>query len=160
MNAWNSRGKTSGVLSFVDPFTLEEREAWKRMMLDIYRQFTTKAAEGRKMDLKKLEGLAQGRVFSGRMAVANGLADRLGTLDDTIAEARSMAGVPSDEKLDLLILPKPKGLLEQLLGGSSVEAEARAIAPELVEVVQMSGWLRKLFAEPAVMVMPYSVKFR
>lgn len=155
-----SRGKTSGVLSFTDPFSLEEREAWKRLMLDVYQQFTTKAAQGRHMDVKKLEGLAQGRVFSGRMAVANGLADRLGTLDDALAEAKSMGGVTSDEKIDLLILPKPKGILEQFLGGSTVEAEARAIAPELVEVVQMGAWMRKLFAEPAVMVMPYRVRFK
>ena len=98
-----SRGKTSGTLSITDPFSLEEREGWKRLMLDTYQQFTTKAAEGRHMDLKKLEGLAQGRLFTGRMAVANGLADQLGTLDDTIAEARSQAGIPSrgeDRSLD------------------------------------------------------------
>ena len=93
------------MLSFTDPFSLEEREAWKRLMLDVYRQFTTKAAEGRKMEISKLEGLAQGRVFSGRMAVANGLADQLGTLDDAVAEARTLAGVPAEEKTDLLILP-------------------------------------------------------
>ena len=154
------RGKTSGVLSFTDPFSLEEREAWKRLMLATYHQFTSKAAQGRHMDLSKLEGLAQGRVFTGRMAVANGLADKLGTLDDAIAEAKNMAGVKSDEKIDLLILPKPKGILETLLGGSTIEAEARAVAPELVEAVQSGATLRKLFAEPSVTLMPYIVRFK
>jgi protease-4 len=155
-----SRGKTSGTLSITDPFSLEEREGWKRLMLTTYQQFTTKAAEGRHMDLKKLEGLAQGRLFSGRMAVANGLADQLGTLEDTIADARSQAGIPTEEKIDLLILPKPRGLLEQLLGGSPVEAEIRAMAPELVDAARFAAGLRKLFAEPAVTVMPFNVRFK
>jgi len=154
------RGKTSGALSFSDPFSLEEREAWKRLMLATYHQFTDKAAQGRHMDPKKLEGLAQGRVFSGRMAVANGLADQLGTLEDAIAEAKTLGGITGDEKVDLLLLPKPKGLLEQLLGGSSVEAEIRALAPEMVEAMQIGSELRKLFAEPAVMIMPYRVRFK
>ena len=40
------RGANSGTLSFTDPFTDGERQAMKRMMEDIYKQFTTKAAEG------------------------------------------------------------------------------------------------------------------
>lgn len=155
-----SRGKTAGSLSFTDPFSLEEREAWKRMMLETYHQFTTKAAQGRHMELKKLEGLAQGRVFSGRMAVANGLADQLGTLEDAIAEAKSLGGVGTEEKIDLQLLPKPKGLLEQLLGGSSVEAEIRSLAPEVAESLSLAAELRRLFAEPTVMVMPYRVRFK
>ena len=155
-----SRGKTSGVLSFTDPFSLEEREAWKRLMLGTYHQFTSKAAQGRHMDQKKLEGLAQGRVYTDRMAVANGLADQLGTLEDAIAEVKTLGGVAADEKIDLLILPKPKGILEQLLGGSNVEAEIRTLVPEMVEAIKLGSQLRKLFAEPAVMIMPYVVRFR
>jgi protease IV len=155
-----SRGKNSGTLSLVDPFTDDERSAWKRVMQATYEQFTGKAAKGRKMDVKKLDDLAGGRVFTGRQAVANGLADRLGTLDEAIAEAKQMAGLKADEKVDLWILPKPKGLLEQLLGGSSMEAEAKAIAPELIEAIRSAESLRKLFAEPSVTVMPYSVKFK
>jgi len=155
-----SRGKNSGTLSMTDPFTAQEREAWKRLMQGTYEQFTSKAAAGRKMDVKKLEGLAQGRVFTGRMAVANGLADQLGTLDDAIAEAKNMAGLKGDEKVDLLNLPKTKGFLEQLLGGSQVEAEARALAPELMGALKTGETLRKLFTEPAVTVMPYSVRIK
>ena len=120
-----SRGKNSGTLSMVEPFTADERAAWKRLMQATYEQFTGKAAKGRKMDPKKLEELAGGRVFTGRQAVANGLADQIGTLDDAIAEAKNMAGIKPDEKVDIWMLPKPKGMLEQLLGGSSAEAEAR-----------------------------------
>jgi len=155
-----SRGKVSGVMSMTDPFTQEEREAWKRMMKVTYEQFTQKAAAGRKMDIKKLEGLAQGRVFTGRMAVANGLADKLGTLEDAVADVKTQAGVKPEDKLEILVLPKPRGLLESLFGGTQVEAEARAVAPELVDAVKTGATLKKLFSEPAVMMMPYLVRIR
>jgi len=156
-----SRGKTSGTMSFTDPFTLEEREAWKRLMLETYKQFTSKAAEGRHMDPHKLESLAQGRVFTGRMAVANGLADQIGTLDEAIAEVKKLAEVKPDEKIDLLILPKPKGIFEQFFGGGGAEAEIKALVPgELIEAFQSAETLRKLFAEPAVTVMPYNVRIK
>jgi len=154
------RGATAGTNSIVDPFTPAEREAWVRAMTETYRQFTTKAAAGRKMDVTKLESLAQGRVFTGRMAVANGLADSLGTLDDAVAEVKMMAGVSGDPKIEIQVLPKPKSIFEQLLGGGTVEAEARAIAPELLEAAQTAAMLKKLFAEPAVTVMPYVVRIR
>jgi ClpP class serine protease len=94
------------------------------------------------------------------MAVANGLADKLGTLDDAVAEAKSIAGVADNKKVELLILPESKGLLEQLLGGSSAETEVRALAPELVDAARTVATLRKLFAEPAITVMPHVVKFK
>jgi protease-4 len=112
------------------------------------------------MDIKKLEGLAQGRVFTGRMAVANGLADQLGTLDDAVAEVKTMAGVKPEDKIETLILPKPRGLLEQLFGGSQIEAEARALSPELVDTLKTTATLKKLFSEPTVLMMPYLVRFK
>jgi protease-4 len=154
-----ARGKTAGAESFINPFTPEEREAHKRLILDIYRQFTSKAAQGRKLELAELEKLAGGRVYTGRMAVANKLVDALGTLDDAVAEAKNLAGVKPDEKIDRWILPKPKSLFEQLLGSSSIEAEARAISPEVVSALQSVQLLRRLFAEPAVTVLPYAVRF-
>ena len=126
-----------------------------------YEQFTSKAAKGRKMDVKKLEDLAGGRVFTGRQAVANGLADQLGTLDDAIAEAKTH-GRPEKptKKSSSGSCPSPRACSSNCLGGSSMEAEARVLVPELIEAFQSAESLRKLFAEPSVTVMPYSVKFK
>jgi ClpP class serine protease len=94
------------------------------------------------------------------MAVSNGLADALGTLDDAVSEVKKLAGVSGDQKIEIQVLPKPRSIFEQLLGGGSVEAEARSIAPELLEAAQTAATLKKLFAEPAVTVMPYVVRIR
>ena len=154
------RGKISGALTSTDPFTPEEREAWKRVMSDIYRQFTTKAAEGRKMDIKKLEGLAAGRLFTGQMAAANGLVDKVGTLQDAIAEAKKLAGIKAEDKVDLLILPQPKSFFEQLFEGPSVESETESLAPQLLGPLKAADTLRRLFTEPAVAILPFYVEFK
>jgi len=155
-----SRGKVSGSLSSTEPFTPEERKVWLNLMKSIYRQFVGKAAQGRKVSYKELDKLAQGRVYSGRMAAANGLVDELGTLRDAIAAAKKAAGLKADEEVDLQILPRPKTIFEQLFGGSQVAAELKAGAPELLEVARKTKLFRRLFTEPALLWMPYDLKLR
>lgn len=155
-----SRGKNSGWESMDEPFTTAEREAWMKSMQDIYRQFTTKAAAGRKLELKHLQDdLAGGRVYTGKMAVDNKLVDRLGTLDDAVAEAKSLAGLKADEPIDRLELPKPKSIFETLFGGSATETRL-PIPKELVEQFARAETMRRLFTRPAVLVMPYEVKIK
>ena len=78
----------------------------QRLLNDIYDQFTSKAAQGRKMDKTKLEKLARGRVYTGSAALKIGLVDELGSLDDAIAYAKKQAGVGPDEKLEKLDAPQ------------------------------------------------------
>ena len=74
------RGRNSGIFGSSGKFTESQRAVVTEMMEDIYDQFTTKAAEGRKMPVEKLRELAGGRVYTGRQALENGLVDQLGTL--------------------------------------------------------------------------------
>src|SRR5260221_3691645 len=98
-----TRGKNSGWESMDEPFTTAEREVWMKSMQDIYRQFTTKAAAGRKLELKHLQDdLAGGRVYTGKMAVENKLVDRLGTLDHGLSQGQSLARLQADEAVDRL----------------------------------------------------------
>jgi protease-4 len=115
-----SKGRNAGWMSMSDPFTDSEREVFLGTMKDVYRLFTTKVAAGRRLDIEKVATLAEGRVFTGRMAKEAGLVDRLGTLDDAVDEARKLAGIAADEKLERLLLPEPRGLFEDLLGTAGV----------------------------------------
>ena len=143
-----SRGKNSGWQSSVEPFTASEREVWSKSMDDMYRQFTGKAAAGRKIELKHLVAdLAGGRVFTGRVAVENKLVDRVGTLDDAVAAARSLAGIKADEPIDRLNLPKPKTLFESLFGDNGDDDDAQ-ISPRIgdqlaVRLGQQLGGIRR-----------------
>jgi protease-4 len=158
-----SRGKNAGWLSSVEPFSPSEREAWLHSMQDMYRQFTTKAAEGRKLDLKHLrDDLAGGRVFTGRVAVGNKLVDKVGTLDDAVAEAKSLAGLKADEPVDRLLLPKPKSFLESMFGDSDMDTQLPLPAGELRKLtagLRDAEMFRRVLSGPAV-VLPYRLEIR
>jgi len=155
-----SRGEKSGSLSPTRPFTPEERKAWKALMRETYRQFVGKAAEGRKLGRKELEKLAQGRVYSGRMAKANGLVDELGTLRAAIPAAKTAAGLNADEKVELMILPRPKTIFEQLFDDSSVSIELESTSPELMQTLRQTRLWRRLLSEPTLMWMPYRLRLK
>jgi protease-4 len=155
-----SRGKNSGMFSTLQAFTPSEREACQALMAETYRQFVSKAAEGRKMPRAKLESLAQGRIYTGRMAVANGLVDRLGTLHDAIDEAKLAAGLKADEKVELLILPHPRSFFEQLFGDSAVAADVDSVMPDLLKTVRQAETLRQLLREPTLMLMPCRIELK
>lgn len=159
-----SRGENSGIYSTTDKFTESERKVIEGMMKSIYQQFTSKAAEGRKMKQEDLEKLAGGQVYTGRVAKRLGLIDEVGTLRDSIQSAKRLAGLDPDKKVELIVLPKPENPFEALLGGNmdaEREAEARvmasltALAPELRGVLQHAMQLRQAMREPVALMMPY-----
>lgn len=161
-----SRGKNSGVLSTTSGFTDSERAAMQRLLNDIYDQFTTKAAQGRKMEKDKLEKLARGRVYTGNAAVKLGLVDELGSLEDAIAFAIKQAGLKPDEKIERLNLPKPVSPLESLLGPLDPNADARladpavrrvlhGLSPELERNFQVLHLLQSMSRERVMTVMPF-----
>ena len=158
------RGKNSGVLSMTTPFSDAERETMQKMLNDIYAQFTTKAAAGRKMEVEKLEKMARGRVFTGAQALKLGLVDELGTLADAIAFAKKSAGLDPDQKLERLDLPKPISPFEQLFGpidpgaasmNSGASAWMKRLPPEVIDTLKGLDVYELLARERVLTVMPY-----
>lgn len=167
-----SRGANAGILSLDEPFSAAERKAMTAMMADTYDQFLDKALAGRKRAGKKmtrdeLVKLAGGRVWTGRQALANGLVDEMGTLDDAVTDAWKTAGMPAEKEPELLILPKPRSLTDMLLGGGSdTESLALQQAPLLRELPEVTRKLRpveallRLRSERVWLLSPYSVEVR
>lgn len=162
-----SRGENSSIFSAKDKFTESEREVVSQMMQDVYRIFTTKASEGRGIDLEKLEKLAGGQVYTGRDAKRNGLVDQLGTLKDAIQVAKQLAGIDPDEKVELKILPKPENPLEELFGANlDEEREVRIfsgisqLVPGTRGILQRAYHLQKVMREPVALMMPYWVEVK
>lgn len=73
--------------------TEEERAILQELIDDVHLQFVSAIAEGRKMDLKRVKELADGRIYTGRQALKVGLVDELGNLQDAIALAGKMGGI-------------------------------------------------------------------
>lgn len=154
------RGKNSGLFATNQPFSPSEREAWLTSMKEIYRQFVAKSAEGRNMSFEDLEELAQGRVYTGAMAAANGLVDDLGTLHDAVAEAKKAAGLDADDKVELLILPRPRSMFERLFGDPDASLDADAMLGQIATPLAALNLARQIFAEPVLTVMPCLIELK
>lgn len=119
-----ARGTNSGIFSSTTPFSESERKAITGLMKDAYDQFVDKAIQGRARSGRKFEKeeflkLAEGRIWTGRQAKANGLVDELGTLEDAVAAAKTMAGLKKDAEIELLVLPRPRNLIDMLMESRS-----------------------------------------
>lgn len=164
------RGKNAGLMSSTFPWTENEKQKMEELVDEVYDHFTTKALDGRKaagkaMTLDDLKKLAGGRVWTGRQAKENGLIDELGTLDDAIAAAKSLAGIDPAKKLEILPLPKPQNFLDKLLEG---DAKLPFGAANLNLLQQLPGGAKALKALALIfatqkdtikMMVPFSVTF-
>jgi protease-4 len=83
----------------------------------MYDQFVSTVASGRKMQEAQVHKLADGRVYTGQEAKADGLVDELGTYQDAIAAAAKMGGIDGTPKV---ISPAKKNfsILDLLFGDS------------------------------------------
>ncbi|MGC1468075.1 MAG: signal peptide peptidase SppA [Sphingorhabdus sp.] len=92
-----------------------------------YRDFLTRVAASRKKTVAQVDAIGQGRVWAGGTARQLGLVDRLGGLDDALAEAARLAKLEKGNWHPLYIEPMPD-FASALLGGLMPEP-AQAQAP-------------------------------
>jgi protease IV len=98
------------------PLTEAEKVYFQSLIGNMYGQFVSAVASSRKMKEEDIRKLADGRVYTGQEAKANGLVDELGSYQDAIAAAAKMAGVAGRPGT---ISPAKKSIsiLDLLLGG-------------------------------------------
>jgi protease-4 len=72
------------------------RAATQDMLMELYGQFVDMVAERRAMPRDKVLALADGRVYSGKAAKANGLVDAIGDEDTALAWLQSAHDLPAD----------------------------------------------------------------
>ncbi len=161
-----SRGKNSGTFSPMTGFTESEKAAVTKLLHAVYKQFTEKAAEGRKMKYDQLEKLARGRVYTGEMALKIGLVDELGTLEEAIEYARKLGKIPEGEKFEKLILPRPTSPFEQLFGTADTQSRQSSqlsnmlnlLSPELAQQLKKFDLINLLSREKTLTIMPFDLR--
>ncbi len=104
-----SKDSTYGTRALTD----EERAYYQAQIDQINQTFIDNVAQGRNMSVDEVRTLATGLTFTGLDAVENGLADEVGTQEDAVAKAASLAGCSttatvvldssSSDDLDLLL---------------------------------------------------------
>ncbi|MEO2053185.1 MAG: signal peptide peptidase SppA [Allomuricauda sp.] len=138
--------KNSVDYSVFEPMTDSFRDVVQEGIEDVYTTFLSRVAQGRNMTVEQVDALAQGRVWSGVDAKANGLVDELGDLDDAIAAAAEMANL-SDYglrkypryKTDFERFMEDLGGMKSKLGASVIEEEIGTEAYKLLKEFKELG---------------------
>ncbi len=126
----------------------------------VYATFKQRVATGRNMGLEEVEAIAQGRVWTGKQALENGLIDGLGGMEEALAAAARLAEL---EEYNLVSYPKIEPELEDFLSAmgpfSRIEEELLARYPK-----EISAFLTTLSTQenrPKVELrLPYAVEIK
>jgi protease-4 len=105
-------GKYKDVGSPLRKMSTDERGLLQGVMDDVHKQFIEAVAEGRSLELRAAQALADGRIFTGRQAKEAKLVDELGDLEDAIQLAAEVAGVEGEPKV---IEPRRRFSLREVL---------------------------------------------
>ena len=134
-------------------FTLEGVE-------HIYKTFVTHVAEGRKMTFAQVDSIAQGRVWSGSQALKIGLVDKIGGLNDAIAEAAKIAKIKTYSTQNYPEYEKTFGdLISKMPFGKSKEAFIKEEIGE--ENYLMIEQIKKLQKQKGVQaMMPFGINIK
>jgi protease-4 len=147
--------------SLFEPMSEDFHQVTQQSIEIIYNTFLNRVAAGRNMGVEKVDELAQGRVWSGAEAVANGLVDELGSLEDAIAYAALIANISDYKTVNYPqfkkewkdafdLMPFMKNSRTKLLKEELSEAQY-----QLYEVMQKASKLEGVQAR-----MPYSLEIK
>jgi protease IV len=120
----------SGEPNVMGGFSPEFDRLAQSMIENGYRDFLSRVGKARGKTPEQVDAIAQGRVWGGGTARQHGLVDRLGNLDDALAEAAKHAKLPVGG-WHPVYLESHRGLAERILGNIVPRAmvSARQDAP-------------------------------
>ena len=148
------RGANAAIDSDYTPMTPEARAKLREGIEEIYREFVSRVAEGRKKKWEEVAPLAEGRAWLGSQAKQNGLVDELGGIDKTIELLRKRAGIKADERLELVPYPPRRSIFDQYLKSTTDQGvDAR--------LQKLLGFDYRVWAKGGMMrIMPYTIDIR
>lgn len=108
-------GKNSGFFSMNRDYSPEEWARFQAWLDRVYDDFTSKVAQGRKLDKQRVLELAKGRIWTGEDAKSLGLVDELGGLHTALGLCKQLASVTEAQDVELVTFPREKGTVKQLI---------------------------------------------
>lgn len=115
-------GPFKDITSMYRPMTEEEKAILQELISDNYDQFVTAVSEGRSMKKEEVKKIADGRVYSGRQALALKLIDKLGTKNDALTELQNLCKKKFSLEEDLPVDYGSSGSILGSLLSSSAQA--------------------------------------
>ncbi|WP_366186692.1 signal peptide peptidase SppA [Flavobacterium ovatum] len=126
----------------------------------IYKTFVAHVAQGRKMTFNQVDGIAQGRVWTGEEALKIGLVDKIGSLNDAIKAAAKMAKTNDYSTRNFPEYEKSfEDMLSKLPFGQSRESFIKEeIGTENFKILEQ---LKRLQARKGIQtIMPYEINIQ
>jgi protease-4 len=128
-------GKLKDMASPLHALSEDERQVLQGIIDEHYARFLEVVKDGRpNLDEQKIREVADGRVFTAKQALQEGLIDKLGYLDDGIEWAGEMAGI---KKAKVVIYHRPTAYKPNVYGSAS--ASAAGLGP-LINI-DLPDWL-------------------
>jgi len=119
--------KMAGQGNLTRPMSEDFRAAVQLNIERGYQQFIQIVANGRGMESAEVEKIARGRVWDGATALQLGLVDELGNLEDAVAAAAELVGLPTEHTYYFQEEKNPAELLLQRLEGAMIGGAETAI---------------------------------
>ena len=119
--------KHGDMLSLMRPLDAEEQAYMQASVEDIYESFVNLVAEGRGLTPERVDEIAQGRVWMGSDALGIGLVDEIGTLQDAVAYAASLASLTEADHYSVVAYPRKLNFMEELLYNLNKKEEVPSI---------------------------------
>lgn len=107
-------GKHKDIASVFKSLSPEEKLILQTVLDDVHDQFIQAVSDARGMKFEDIKELADGRIFTGRMAKKLGLVDELGNLQDAIMLAGKLTGIKGEP--DVVYKKEKFGFLDMLRG--------------------------------------------
>jgi protease-4 len=153
-----TRGKHADPMPTWRDVTDEDIALMQDLSEKFYERFVNDVATGRRKTYEEINGIARGRVWSGRAALGLGLVDRIGGLRAALDLAKQQAGIAPEDEVTLKVLPRGGGFLESILSGMQSRVLGGVRLPDEVrDLVDDSAGLAR-FEEPFLYLMPYQLR--
>jgi protease-4 len=140
------RGTNASMFTTIEPFNATQREKMKAYIERIYTMFVERVAVARKMKPDQVNAVSEGREWTGKQALENGLVDELGGLYEAIKKARELANLDAE---DAVVLwrgkgkPLPAQLADQMNPAAALrywQQNIEAIANGAAQMLMPSEW--------------------
>ena len=92
----------------------KDKEYFKEIVADMHNQFITEVSIQRNISLEKIKNLANGKIYTGKMAYEYNLIDTLGTFEEALILTKNMTNIKGEINLIYPEIDKP--FLYDLIG--------------------------------------------
>lgn len=146
------RGRHAALYSDLAPLSDEERQIFRRRVVDSYDRFKRVVANGRNLLYDELDPLCEGRVWTGRQALERRLVDSHGDFVDAVHKAAEMGGLPLDDEHSISVV------------NIYAARDGYVLPPNLPTAEEITrwlsaDWLRELNGRELWML-PYEIRFK